>query len=281
MTQFMVQPEPHIAMSHPVLKIFDMHLHPGSFAGTDGFRGGDDAGSLRGVEEMVRFGAIYGIERFNFLGLFGLYDNLEMMRRVNDFSIRMQAEWPGKVSSFCYINALHGIDASRRELDRCLGEGGLAGVKLELECNCRDPLFRPLAEKAIEYGVPLLQHTWSHAIRGKQREPKPSDVAWLAREYPELTIIMAHLTGCGVRGVLEIADCPNVVVDTSGAPPQRGVVESAVRILGPDRILFGSDGPGRDYSTQLGRVLGADLSDETKQCILWKNAARIIPERRS
>jgi len=232
---------------------------------------------LAGVEKLLERGRIFGVERFNFLGNFSLFDSVEGMRHVNDQSMRLSREWPGVVSGFCYINALHGAEASRRELDRCLGEGNLVGVKSELECNPRDPLFRPLAEKAIEYGVPLLQHAWNHPAGGQCEDPRSSDVAWLAREFPELTIIMAHLTGCGPQGVLDIADCPNVVVDTSGAPPIRGVVESAADILGPGRILYGSDVNGRDYATQLGRIVGADLPREVKEAILGKNAARIIP----
>jgi predicted TIM-barrel fold metal-dependent hydrolase len=262
--------------------IFDMHMHCHVRAGT-----GSDREMLERMEKIMAVGASYGVTRFNFLGCFAIYDTEEMTRHVNDQTMRITREWPGVVSGFCYINALHGVEASRRELDRCVGEGNLVGVKSELECNPRDPLFRPLAEKAIEYGVPLLQHTWNHTPHvapgrhGKQREPGSSDVAWLAREYPELTIIMAHLTGCGVRGVLDIVDCPNVVVDTSGAPPVRGIIESAVRLLGPERLLYGSDIEGRCYSTQLGRIIGADLPREVKEAILCQNAARIIPRSKA
>lgn len=254
--------------------IFDMHMH--HFA----LRGATERELLTGVEKLLERGRVYGIARLNFLGNFSLFDSVEGMRHVNDQSIRISREWPGVVSGFCYVNALHGMEASRRELDRCLGEGGLVGVKSELECNPRDPLFRPLAEKAMEYGVPLLQHAWNHAHGGVCEEPCSADVAWLAREFPELPIIMAHLTGCGPHGVLDIAGCPNVVVDTSGAPPVRGVVESAVDILGPDRLLYGSDVNGRDFPTQLGRILGADISREAKEAILCRNAARIIPSSR-
>lgn len=259
-------------------RIFDMHMHYFPL------RGAADEDLLAGVAKVLELGRAYGITRFNFLGNFKLYDTVDGMRHVNDQSIRVSREWPGVVSGFSYVNALHGVDESRRELDRCLGTGGLVGVKSELDCNPRDPLFRPLAEKAVEYGVPLLQHTWNHTAvsgtsrrHGKQREAGSKDVVWLAREYPGLTIIMAHLTGCGVRGLLDVADCPNVVVDTSGAPPMRGVVESAVRILGPERLLYGSDIEGRCYATQLGRVIGADLPHEVKEAILYRNAARIIP----
>ncbi|MCK4298268.1 MAG: amidohydrolase family protein, partial [Planctomycetes bacterium] len=50
----------------------------------------------------------------------------------------------------------------------------------------------------------------------------------------------------------------------------------AVRRLGPQRIVYGSDWPIRDFGTQIGRVLAADLSDEDKGLILCSNAARVL-----
>ena len=65
-------------------------------------------------------------------------------------------------------------------------------------------------------------------------------------------------------------------VDTSGGDPESTVVEFAVRELGAERIVFGSDAPGRSFGIQLGKVLGADISDETKELILSGNLARLL-----
>jgi predicted TIM-barrel fold metal-dependent hydrolase len=87
---------------------------------------------------------------------------------------------------------------------------------------------------------------------------------------------MAHLTSCGLRGVLEIADLPNVVIDTSAFLPVAGLVEYAVKHLGEDRVLYGSDLVIRDLPSQIGRVTSADITDAAKEKILYSNGAALI-----
>ena len=76
--------------------------------------------------------------------------------------------------------------------------------------------------------------------------------------------------------MLDIADLPNVLVDTSGSQPEAGMVEYAVRHLGAERVVYGSDWPIRDFGTQVARVLSAEISDEAKELILRGNAARVL-----
>src|SRR5439155_16058795 len=103
-------------------------------------------------------------------------------------------------------------------------------------------------------------------------------VAELARRHPRARIVMAHLNGAGLRGIEQIAECPNIVVDTSGGDPESRIVETAVAVLGPQRVVFGSDAPIRHFMVTLGKVLGGELPDPVKQDILWNNAARLLPE---
>ena len=87
---------------------------------------------------------------------------------------------------------------------------------------------------------------------------------------------MAHMTGVGRRGVQDVEDLPNVYVDTSGGWYDSEMAEYAVRHVGQDRVLYGSDYPGRDYAPQVGRVEGANLPPEIKEKVLWRNAAALL-----
>ena len=78
------------------------------------------------------------------------------------------------------------------------------------------------------------------------------------------------------RGVADVQDCPNVLVDTSGSQPEQGIVEWAVAQLGAERLVYGSDVVGRDFGTQLGRVLGARLTARQRDLILGGNACRLL-----
>ena len=50
----------------------------------------------------------------------------------------------------------------------------------------------------------------------------------------------------------------------------------AVRELGPRRIIYGSDVPGRSFASQLAKVMGADVSDEDRRLILGENLRRLL-----
>ena len=90
---------------------------------------------------------------------------------------------------------------------------------------------------------------------------------------------MAHLYGAGYRGIADITPYPNIYVDTGGGEPEATVLEYAAREIGGERILFGSDAPGRGFAVQLGKVTGADILEEVKEMILWKNTDRVYKLR--
>jgi len=51
-------------------------------------------------------------------------------------------------------------------------------------------------------------------------------------------------------------------------------------VTGADRILLGSDMPLRSLTSQLAKVLGARISDDAKEKIVFKNAAGILERAR-
>ena len=50
----------------------------------------------------------------------------------------------------------------------------------------------------------------------------------------------------------------------------------AVRELGPERILYGSDAGGRSFASQLAKVHGANIPDDAKRLILGENLKRML-----
>jgi len=76
--------------------------------------------------------------------------------------------------------------------------------------------------------------------------------------------------------VQDIRPFPNLYIDTSGSQCSSGIVEYALSVLGADRILYGSDIPGRDFSVQLGRIYGARMSDVDRAKVLYGNAERLL-----
>ena len=50
----------------------------------------------------------------------------------------------------------------------------------------------------------------------------------------------------------------------------------AVRELGAQRVMYGSDFPGRSFASQLAKVYGADISEEAKRLIFAGNLQRVL-----
>ena len=50
----------------------------------------------------------------------------------------------------------------------------------------------------------------------------------------------------------------------------------AVRELGAERIIYGSDAGGRSFATQLAKVYGAEIADADRRLILGKNLRRML-----
>jgi predicted TIM-barrel fold metal-dependent hydrolase len=199
----------------------------------------------------------------------------EELRRRNDCTIRLLREDPSFYLGAMYLSPNHEPAFIREEGARCV-EAGMLAVKQGIEVNARDPRIDPIAEVAAELDIAVLSHAWYKVVQKYPEESDGSDIAHLARRHPSTRFIMAHLTGVGRRGVQDVEDLPNVWVDTCGGWYDSEMVEYAVRHLGADRLVYGSDYVGRDYAPQLGRVLGADLSDSNKEKILWRNAAAVL-----
>lgn len=252
------------------MRIIDVHTHPILR---------DDHRGRTGAEQLLARAHAHGICHVVVLGdvlAFGRSPNAAQIRLINDESHGLMRRHPGFVTGFCHLNPTLGARAVREEVTRAVARG-FRGLKLEIANNAADAAMRPLMEEARRHNLVVLQHAWSMTKIGERAfHTDPEDVATLARRFPDVRIIMAHLTGCGVRGVQAVKACPNVVVDTSGAAPESGIIEYAVEQLGADRILYGSDAPIRDFGVAIARITGSRLEARTQRKILHDNAAALL-----
>lgn len=232
------------------------------------------------VKRLVARARRFGIERMVALGdvlVYGPSPNRKQIRAINDETARLVSWAPDFLLGFCYLNPKLGERALRAEVDRCVGELGFRGLKLEIANNASDACMKPVMKAAEAYDVPVLQHTWSQTkIKRRAIHSDPDDTCLLAKRFPNTRVIMAHLTGCGHRGVLAARGIDNLWIDTSGASPEAGIVEHAVANLGSNRVLYGSDLPIRDLPAAIGQVAGADISDADRDAIFYGNATKLL-----
>lgn len=251
--------------------IIDAHVHIGRFVAP--WRSSD------AIADTVAAARECGIDKLCVCSLgdggYTLYPSPEQLRAANDHVLEAIARFPDVILGYCYVSPQHPKE-SLEEIRRCVEDGPMVGVKLWVARKASDDSVDVILREAARLNAPVLQHAWYKTTGNLLGESTPADVAQMACRHPDVLIQMAHLHGGGERGVQDIAPYPNVVVDTSGGDPEAGLVEYAVQELGAERIVFGSDVPGRDFSVQLGKVMGADLTEAQRRLILGGNMTRIL-----
>lgn len=253
------------------MSIIDIHTHPVFFD-----EGGTPTETRRQIKEAKRLGFIHMVCLGNVLR-FGRTPNRQQTRLINDETAEIMQRSKGFYIGFCALNPLLGEKAVRDEVDRCVGGMGFRGIKLELSCNATDPAMKGVMLAAREHGVPVLQHSWNQLYKPSRKfHSDPEDTCALARQWPDVRIIMAHLTGCGFRGVRAARHLDNLVIDTSGGGPENGLVEYAVEQLGERRVVYGSDYPIRDFACCVNRIKGSAISARAKRRLLHDNAAELL-----
>jgi len=227
--------------------------------------------------QLIEFANRMGIERLCvFMGMKWSHDpKPEYMRQQNDDVLAALKPWQSRAFGFVYLNPNH-VGASLAELDRCVRDGPMVGVKLWVARRCNTPELDPIVERAAELKAPILQHTWFNAMGNLPGSSTPADLAELAQRHPTVPFICGHTGGNWELGIRAVRDCKNVSVELSGFDPTAGVTEMAVRELGAERVLFGSDAGFRSFASQLGKVFGAEVSGSDKRMILSANLKRLL-----
>jgi len=224
-------------------------------------------------QEILKAISLYGITKVYISGLYSFNPDEDEIRELNGEVYKFMREYPESIGGFCYINPLH--KNCLDELKKGIEEYGMSGMKLWIATYCDVPELFPLVEKCIEYRVPILIHSFVKSAGQLENESTGVHVANLARRYPEAKIIMAHLGANCYHGIKAIRNYKNVSVDISGSIFRRDGIDYTVRQIGAERILFGTDMPG-SYLVNVGQVEEADLSQEQKDLIYYKNALRIL-----
>jgi predicted TIM-barrel fold metal-dependent hydrolase len=133
-------------------------------------------------------------------------------------------------------------------------------------------LLQPVYEQASRYRLPILFHT------GTPPYAQPAQVAQWASDYPDVQFIIGHFGKLlWLDAVRSAMQHPNIYLETSGA--QVSDLETAVDLLGADRIVFGTDLPIGGAAAgrwNLDKIRATPISDKAKQRLLGSNILEIL-----
>lgn len=259
------------------LRIWDMHYH------------GFFSGGIRSHEENLFYVERMGIERMLSLDIAGSPED-PLGTKIPDEKKREIREYLERHSD--RVSGLIPVDPSQpvescRKIEEWVAKGPCIGIKYYggnprgVVCSHRDSdaIIRLAGElKAVVY-----IHTWLK-VGGKPRRPggdnapgesTPRDVALLAERFPSVPLICGHSGGDWELGVRAVRRHENVLIEFSGSDPHSGQVDYTIREVGAGRLVWGGHGPSRSYSTELSKVLDADLTHEQRLKILGGNLRRL------
>lgn len=258
------------AMPVTRFRIWDIHTH------LDGVEG--DTPEAR-MEVLVRHMDRLGIERIILSQGYDQYiknPTPEQVREENDRVMRAVRQFPDRAYGSVYLSPTN-VQFCLEEFDRCVRDGPMISVgELEADVRCNSPALDPIVERAIALKLPILQHTWIKTNGNEPGESTPYDLVELARRHPQAQFICGHTGGNWELGIRAIRDAKNVCAEIAGSDPTSGFVEMAVRELGAERVVYGSDAGGRSFASQMAKVIGAEIPDSAKEMILGGNLRRLL-----
>jgi hypothetical protein len=223
------------------------------------------------------------------------FDN-DRVLRYNRLCADLAAKHPGRLIS------LAGIDPRRQGAPalfrRCIEEFGMKGLKWHPDNGYypNSPEAYAVLEVAAELGVPLLTHC-SPLARSRAKFAHPLHLDDIALDFPTLDIVAAHMGFIWWREWAALAQSKkNISGDMAlwqlMAVSKPGLFRRYLReildILGPEQVLFATDGPvfeplvpNRHWVSILKGLAreeqdGVSFTQEEVNAILGGNAARIF-----
>ena len=149
--------------------IWDVHAH---------LHGVDGRTPEERMANLLRFADRMGVERLCLsMGYPFLHTPTpEQLKAQNDFVLRALSHHHDRAFGFVYCSGQYPTE-SAREIERCVKNGPMVGIKLWVARPCSDRRLDPVIAAAAELKAPVLQHTWFKANGNLPGESTPTDLA--------------------------------------------------------------------------------------------------------
>jgi len=229
-------------------------------------------------EEIIKIMDRLGIDRMYFSIVPDVMES--DYRTCNDMAIELSKRHRERLKAYMVVLPGNYPEELEEELSRCYREG-VKGIKVYpvIEHKNRplsDKIYDPVWKFASAHNLPILSHSEGSP------PADPTNFDRIARDYPEVKFIIAHLGAPKQPFYIAIDKCKevmqkrdNVYVDLSGIW-LFGPVEEVTKELDINRILFGTDATWHPIPPVLSMVVTARISDKDKRKILGLNAKKLF-----
>ncbi len=233
-----------------------------------------------------------GVERAILLGWY--WENQKTCDRQNRWHVDWVREHPDRFIGFAAVQPMaedRAFESVRRAIDQ-----GLSGIGEMLPpaqgFSHTNSTWLQILEWAQEEKLPITIHVTEavgHDYPGKVETPL-AEYQWLAQQFPDLNILLAHWGGglpfYELNAVCR-SDFKNFFYDTAASPLlyDKKVFRVVSDMVGADKVLFGSDYPLRlfpkvdkkpGFERFLEQIDNAGLTEVEKEKILGGNARKLF-----
>lgn len=242
-------------------KILDFHAHMDEHA--------EIYFPFSSVDDMVRDMDKNGVASLFFCGHFALDDPLY----GEPYNVTAVRKYPDRLRAYHIIHS-RCLDPDREIKEADENPDVYVGFKLLGDYNrfpVDDKRHFPYYEYLNRTKKLLLLHTW-----GGSPFDGYKNVANIAARFPDITMICGHsFFGEQKEAIAALKQFPNVYFELTAVPIVRGYLEDIVQGAGSERVLFGTDLPWFSTMHGAGMVLGADITDEDRLNIFYRNGEKL------
>jgi len=241
-----------------ILMFFDAHMHMGGIFGAFTTK-------------------IYGehlTSLMDYIGLsYAFVTSISSSLNHNLHVICEVSKFPNKLFGFYWVNPKRSTVLS--EISKAF-HNGFVGVKLRPETDGYSifniQLLEPILDYASSKGLLVYIHCSGFGLS------HPRAIKHLCSLYPELNFIIGHMAQGSIEAV-EIAEkYDNIFLETSICHDKK-FIEYAVKRIGSNRILFGSDYPYSNIKMELSKILNLNIPFEDKLNILRFNSLSLLQSK--
>ena len=257
-------------------KIIDIHAHIGSFRGFD-LKTETLLSNLRHFN--IRLALISNIDGAHLPGTTLDLDE----KSANQMTLQTVQENPRLLRALAWARPTD-PDGSPANIEPFLRDHGFVGVKLHPEMNqfaADDSIVDGYLELCAKYDVPAVFHCGAVG-----RNSGPGKIYTAAKRHPTVAVIFYHMgfNGAYQEAISTVKESiekknANLYLGTAQADPQ--FVLAAVKELGSDRVLFGTDATyyGQNHYekyTDFVKLLHENLSESDFAKVMHGNAIKLF-----
>jgi len=243
--------------------IIDSHCHAGK---GDGLTGPWDTNAP--LNDFVKWSDEAGINRIVLFPAFHS-DYSIANKKVSD----IVKKFPDRFYGYAFIHCERDKGRIFNMVKTAVEQYGFCGIK----CHRYDAhISREVCEAARKFSLPVLYDVMGDV----------SSIDLFANEYPDVNFIIPHLGTFADSWKIQLSFMGplsrfnNIFTDTSGVR-RFDMLRMAYDKAGPNKILFGTDGPWLHPAVELSKVYALNLSDKETNLITGGNFLRLTKKSRA